>query len=139
MSAAQANGVTATTIGTLWDQPLADFDSASGVFTSKSNYTTDNVAWIIGGLNALTLAGPEELRAPAAATLVAFFEAALDQSGMQLSAPPGKSGAMASPFEMDLPSVVYYHGRNTPPPPMAGGTFGRLPLPAAEIAIDGGV
>jgi plastocyanin len=82
--------------------------------------------------------GDEADRAEAAAMLVAFYEATLDQSGMQLSAPPGKDGAMAGPFEQDLPSVVYYHGRNTPPPPMAEGEFGRLPLPAAAIQLQGG-
>lgn len=121
-----------------WKALDDDFDSKSGTFKSTSVYSVDDVAWIIGGLNSLVQVGPESLRAPAAKALVAFYEATLDQSGLQLSAPPGKDGAMAGEFEKDLPSVVYYHGRNTPPPPMAGGEFGRLMLPASEISFEGG-
>ncbi|MGD9934590.1 MAG: cupredoxin domain-containing protein [Dehalococcoidia bacterium] len=117
---------------------LDDFDPETGVYRSTTNYRVDDVAWVIGGLNSVVQVGPEALRAPAAAQLVAFYEATLNQSGMQLSAPPGKDGAMAAAFEKDLPSVVYYHGRNTPPPPMAGGEFGRLMLPASEVTIAGG-
>lgn len=140
LSAANAlgNGGIQASVRPHWDALLADFDARSGTFRSISSYTTDDVAWLIGGLNSLVLAGPNELRAPAAKVLVAFYEATLNQSGMQLSAPPGKDGAMAGTFEKDLPSVVYYHGRNTPPPPMAGGTFGRLTLPAAEIRFANG-
>lgn len=121
-----------------WEALVGDFDAKSGTFTSTSTYSVDDVAWIIGGLNSLVQAGPDSLRAPAAKMLVAFYEATLDQSGLQLSAPPGKDGAMAGEFEKDLPSVVYYHGRNTPPPPMAGTEFGRLMLPASEISFDDG-
>ncbi|WP_322795353.1 cupredoxin domain-containing protein [Tepidiforma sp.] len=125
-------------VKTHWEALAADFDPKTGTFKSKTVYSVDDVAWIIGGLNSLVQVGPAELRAPAAKALVAFYEATLDQSGLQLSAPPGKDGAMAGEFEKDLPSIVYYHGRNTPPPPMAGGKFGRLMLPASEIAFEGG-
>ena len=40
---------------------------------------------------------------------------------------------MAGEFEKDLPSAVYYHPANAPPPPMVG----KLPLPAEEITWDG--
>lgn len=121
-----------------WRALVDDFDAKSGAFTSTSVYSVDDVAWIIGGLNSLVQVGPDGLRAPAAQMLVAFYEATLDQSGLQLSAPPGRDGAMAGEFEKDLPSIVYYHGRNTPPPPMAGGDFGRLMLPASEISFEDG-
>ncbi|MGE3073931.1 MAG: cupredoxin domain-containing protein [Dehalococcoidia bacterium] len=125
-------------VGAHWQALADEFDATSGTFKSTSVYTVDDVAWIIGGFNSLVQVGPEDLRAPAAKMLVAFYEATLDQSGLQLSAPPGKDGAMAGEFEKDLPSLVYYHGRNTPPPPMAGGDFGRLMLPAAEISFEDG-
>ena len=54
-------------------------------------------------------------------------------AGMQLTAPPGMNGAMASPWEMDLRGVEYYHPANTPPPPMVG----KLTIPAEEITWDG--
>lgn len=125
-------------VGPHWEALLADYDPSFGIFRSKSTYSTDDVAWIIGGLNGIVLAGPAELRAAAARVLTGFYEATLDQSGMQLSAPPGKDGAMAAEFEKDLPSEVYYHGRNTPAPPAAGGKFGRLMLPAAEVRFSNG-
>ena len=65
--------------------------------------------------------------------LLAFYEATISLGGMQLSAPPGKNGAMAGKFEMDLPSVVYYHPADTPPPPMVM----KIPVPAEEITWDG--
>ena len=54
-------------------------------------------------------------------------------AGMQLSAPPGKNGAMAGDWEKDLPSVLFYHPADTPPPPAVG----KLPVPAEEIRWDG--
>ena len=111
----------------------ADFDPAHGVFSSISAYTVDDVAWIIGGLNSLVQQGGADRKSTASSMLLAFYEATLGVGGMQLSAPPGKSGAMASPWEMELPNVVYYHPANTPPPPMAG----KLTVPAEEITWDG--
>ena len=111
----------------------ADFDATNGVFTSKSVYSADDVAWIIGGLNFLAQRAGGETRQPASNMLLAFYESTISLSGMQLSAPPGKSGAMASEWEMDLPSALFYHPANTPPPPMAG----TLPVPAEEITWDG--
>lgn len=121
----------------LFNSLAADFDRANGVFKGMSAYTTDDVAWLMGGLNAAAQLLPGTAGDEAKRVLLAFYEALLDQSGMQLSAPPGKDGAMAGAFEKNLPSVVNYHGRNTPPPPMAGGQFGRAPLPAAKVSWNG--
>lgn len=110
----------------------SDFDSVHGVFNSKDVYNVDDVAWIIGGLNALAQRGGQEQQL-AADILLAFYESTISLAGMQLSAPPGKDGAMAGEWEKNLPSVVYYHPANTPPPPMAG----ALPVPAEEITWDG--
>ncbi|MGE3796008.1 MAG: hypothetical protein AB7I38_19070 [Dehalococcoidia bacterium] len=112
----------------------ADFQPADGVFSSQDVYTVDDVAWILGGANALVLGGPQELKADAARLLTAFYESTLNVSGMQLSAPPGKDGAMAGEFEKTLPSVVYYHGADTPAPPESG----MLTVPAREITWSGG-
>ncbi|MFQ5880747.1 MAG: hypothetical protein ACE5IZ_11325, partial [Dehalococcoidia bacterium] len=123
----------------LFQQLSDDFDPAHGIFNSKNAYNVDDVAWIIDGLNAMVLHGPAAQLQPASAMLLAFFEALMDQSGLQLSAPPGKNGAMASDFERNLPSVVYYHGADTPPPPAAGGTsgLGIAPVVATEVTWDG--
>ena len=65
--------------------------------------------------------------------LLAFYESTISLAGMQLSAPPGKNGAMASEWEKGLPGVVYYHPVNTAPPAMVG----KLPVPAEEITWNG--
>ena len=110
-----------------------DVDADHGIFTSKDIYNVDEVGWIIGGLNALVQEGNDASRGPAGRMLLAFHESTMSLAGMQLSAPPGKSGAMAGEFEMSLPSVVYYHPADTPPPAMAG----KLMVPAEEITWDG--
>ena len=111
-----------------------DFDSSRGMFTSTDIYNVDDVAWIIGGLNALVQEGNDATRGPAARMLLAFYESTISLGGMQLSAPPGKNGAMAGDWEkVNLPSVVYYHPANTPAPPMVG----KLTVPAEEITWNG--
>ncbi len=117
----------------LFQSMLDDFDPNHGVFDSKSVYDVDDVAWIIGGLNFLSQRGGSTSKAAAKVMLLAFYESTISVAGMQLAAPPGKDGAMAGEWEKDLPSVLYYHPANTPPPPMAG----TLPVPAEEIAWDG--
>lgn len=118
--------------GDLFQTLREDFDADHGVFTTQQRYSVDDVAWILGGLNSVTLAGPEDLRGSAASTLLAFHDATLGVAGMQLSAPPGKNGAMAGDFEKTLPTEAYYRPANTPPPPAAG----ALTMPAAEITWD---
>ncbi len=76
---------------------------------------------------------PVSVEDAAADMLLAFYESAISQSGIQLSAPPGKNGAMASQWETNLPSEIYYHPVGSPPP----GTAGKLPMPAEEITWDG--
>ncbi len=111
----------------------ADFDADHGVFASRSVYSVDDVAWIIAGLNSLTQLGGDATRGPASKALLAFYESTISVAGMQLSAPPGKDGAMAGEWEKDLPGVVYYHPADTPPPPAAG----KLTVPAGEVTWDG--
>ena len=117
----------------LFNSLAEDFDPSLGIFQSKNTYNVDDVAWIIGGLNFLTQRGNDGTRGPASNMLLAFYEATISLGGMQLSAPPGKDGVMAGEFEKNLPSVVYYHPADTPPPPMVG----KLPVPAEEITWDG--
>ncbi|MBI4306345.1 MAG: hypothetical protein HY678_08495 [Chloroflexi bacterium] len=122
---AATNGVLARLLG--------DFDPKYGVFNSKDTYSADDVAWIIGGFSSAFQRGPEAAREGAGRALHAFYEATISLAGMQLSAPPGKDGAMAGEWEKNLPAPVFYHPANTPPPPMAG----KLTVPAEEIKWDG--
>ncbi len=117
----------------LFGQLEADFQPQDGVFASQDVYTVDEVAWILGGANSLVLGGRPDVGAAATGLLTAFFESTLDLSGMQLSAPPGKDGAMAGAFEKSLPNIVFYHGADTPAPPESG----MLPVPAREITWNG--
>jgi hypothetical protein len=111
----------------------ADFDPEHGVFESRSVYSSDQVAWIIGGLNSLAQKAGDQVKFPAKDVLLAFYESSVANSGLQLSAPPGKNGAMAGEWEKNLPGVIYYHPVNTPSPPMAM----ALTVPAEEITWDG--
>jgi hypothetical protein len=117
----------------IFDRLADDFDPEHGVFKSKSIYSVDDVAWIIAGLNSLTQLGGDVTKGPASSALLAFYESTISLAGMQLSAPPGKDGAMAGEWEKDLPSVVYYHPADTPPPPAVG----KLPVPASEVTWNG--
>ncbi|MEE8466080.1 MAG: hypothetical protein V3S68_06335, partial [Dehalococcoidia bacterium] len=118
---------------TLFESIADDFDADTGVFNSKQVYSADDVAWIIGGLNFLAQQTNDDVQNEAFQVLLAFYESTISLAGLQLSAPPGKNGAMASPWEQNLPSVVYYHPVDTPPPPMAG----KLTVPGEEITWDG--
>ena len=133
VDAAEDDGRYRDTADSLFRLLSDDFDDRHGVFESIDVYSVDDVAWIIGGLNAIVQQGNDGTKGPAGRMLLAFYESTISLGGMQLSAPPGKSGAMAGEFEMDLPSVVYYHPADTPPPPMAG----KLTVPAEEITWDG--
>ncbi|MFQ5612033.1 MAG: hypothetical protein ACE5H9_07850 [Anaerolineae bacterium] len=110
-----------------------DFNAQHGVFNSKSVYNVNDLAWLIGGLNSLVQHGNTATQGEATSMLLAFYESSINLSGIQLSAPPGKNGAMAGPWEQNLPGEIYYHPVNTPPPPMSG----MLPVPAEEITWDG--
>lgn len=114
----------------LLDRWRDDFDPEHGVFRGRTTYTPADVAWIIGGLNLLTMnVEGEPATSEPGRMLHAFYEATINQSGMQLSAPEGKNGAMASDWEKELPGVIYYHPIDTP-------TIAQsrlLPVPAAEV------
>jgi hypothetical protein len=121
------------TADTLYATLAQDFDGAVGIFKSKTVYSANDVAWIVGGLNFLGQRGNNDTKTSAKATLLAFYESVVALSGLQLSAPPSKNGAMAGAWELDLPSVLYYHPENTLPPPMAG----ALIVPAEIVTWDG--
>ena len=133
MSAATGDEKYRDAADAIFDRLADDFDPEHGVFKSKSIYSVDDVAWIIAGLNSLTQLGGDATKGPASSTLLAFYESTVSLAGMQLSAPPGKDGAMAGEWEKDLPSVVYYHPADTPPPPAVE----KLPVPASEVTWSG--
>ncbi|MCH7713178.1 MAG: hypothetical protein IIC99_06100 [Chloroflexi bacterium] len=133
MAATQNGGEHRQAADAVFQSMTDDFDPSNGIFKSKNVYNVDDVAWIIGGLNSLVQQGSDDTKGEASDMLLAFYEATISLGGMQLSSPPGKNGVMAGEFEKDLPSPVYYHPANAPPPPMVG----KLPVPAEEITWDG--
>jgi hypothetical protein len=133
VAAAQNDGKYRDAADVLFQALTADFDPVNGIFKSKKVYSADDIAWIIGGLNSLFQQGNAATKNSATRVLVAFYDSAINLSGIQLSAPPGKDGAMASDWEKNLPSAIYYHPTNSPPPPVAG----KLTVPAEEITWEG--
>ncbi len=108
-----------------------DYDEDYGIFRSQLNYSIDDVAAIVGGLNAAMLHGDVH-GALAEKLLVGFFEAAVNLSGLQLSAPPAEAGKSA--FELGAPDLYYRYP--TLPLPGEVGDYGVAPVTASSVAFD---
>ena len=112
-----------------------DYDAAHGIFTSQSTYTIDDVAVIMGALNAARYFGGDVINKMHAERMFAgFFESAVNMSGLQQSVPP--IGVAKGKFEQNEPPIFYGYPR-LPKPPMAGGDFGIAPVFASEIRWTG--
>ena len=113
----------------------ASFDTAHGVFTNQDTYTIDDIATIMGALNSLKLfAGDAVDQKEVESIFTRFYESAVNQSGLQQSAPP--IPVAKGKFEQGEPKIFYtYPG--IPVPPKAGGKFGIAPVFAAAIHWDG--
>lgn len=108
-----------------------EFDEEYGVFSSQDTYSIDDIAAIVGGLNAVRL-HIEERTQRAETLLVGFFEAAVNLSGLQQSVPPVTSGKGA--FELGAPAIHYgYPGL---PLPGEVGVYGVAPVFATEVQFD---
>jgi len=113
----------------------ASFNAQSGVFRSQNRYTIDNVATIMGALNSLKLfAGDAVDQKTVEAIFTRFYESAVNQSGLQQSAPP--IPVAKGKFEQDEPKM-YYAYPGIPVPPKAGGKFGIAPVFATSVTWDG--
>lgn len=112
----------------------AAYDAAHGVFTNQDTYTIDDVAVVMGALNALRFyAGDAVDQAQVSAIFTGFFESAVNLSGLQQAALPIEAGK--DPFEQEDPSIFYaYPGM--PLAPMAGGEFGIAPVFATAVRWD---
>ena len=108
-----------------------EYDAAHGVFTSQDTYTIDDVAVIMGALNAARYFGGNVINQMHAESLFAgFFESAVDMSGLQQSVPP--VGVAKGKFEQNEPPIFYGYP-SIPKPPMAGGKYGIAPVFASKI------
>jgi len=112
-----------------------DYDAAHGVFTSQSVYTIDDVAAIMGSINAsLIFLGDGIDQNNAELMFAGFYEGAVNMSGLQQSVPP--IPVAKGSFEQAEPPM-YYGYPSIPKPPMAGGEFGVAPVFATEVKWDG--
>jgi len=115
----------------LVDELVRDYDSEYGIFRSQLVYTIDDVAAIIGGLNAVKLYGDVNV------TLVenlftGFFEGVVNLSGLQRSLPPIESSK--GQFELGAPDIFY--GYPSIPLPSAVGEYGVAPVFAGAVTFD---
>jgi len=124
-------------ISSLASEFLADFDESKGFFSSQNTYTIDDVAIIIGALNAMRIfesADVDTVKAEEVFTL--FFDTILNQAGMQQSAPP--LPVAKSKFEYEGEPEIYFRHPDVPFPPMAGGKYGVAPVFASSVTYKDG-
>jgi len=110
----------------------AEYDPTYGVFTSQSTYTIDDVAAIVGGLNAIKLFGDTD-RTLVEEIFTGFFESAVNLSGLQQAVPPKEASKGA--FELDEPDIFYGYP-TLPLPREAGGEYGIAPVFATSVSFD---
>ena len=116
---------------------VADFDMTNGIFSSQTTYTTDDVAIIVGALNAMRIFESAEIdEIKAEEVFTRFFDAVLNQAGMQQSAPP--LPVAKSKFEYEGESEIYFGNPVVLFPPMAGGEYGIAPVFASSVTYKDG-
>jgi hypothetical protein len=114
---------------------FAAYSSSDGTFALEPTYSIDDVGSILGAISAARLfLGGRIDQQEAGAVFAGFFEAAVNLSGMQISAPP--PGLFKAPFEQEEPEIFLRYPK-APTPPTAGGDFGVAPVFAASITWDG--
>ncbi len=111
-----------------FDALLDDFDWAYGVFASRSTYTADEVASVYGAMISTRLNGDPERGDDATDLAEHFFEAVVNMSGLQISAPPSESIA-----EYERLADIFLRYPTTPVPPAAGGEHGIAPVFAGSV------
>jgi len=115
----------------LFEELAVDYDDVHGIFSSQLSYSIDDVAALVGGLNAARLFLDAD-RGIAEEMLVGFFEGTVNLSGLQRSVPPIASGK--SPFEQNDPAIFYGY----PGLPLPGDVseFGAAPVFASSVTFD---
>ena len=73
----------------LWNDLAAQYDAPTGTFANPSTYTIDDVASIVGAINALGLFGGDAVDDDVReAVFAGFYESVVDLSGLQIATPP---------------------------------------------------
>ena len=113
-----------------------DYNVALGYFESRTRLSVWEVGDIVGAFNTLLRHGDDSIdQKQLQRMFVGFFEAAVNRSGLLQAAPPKEMEA--SPFELARTgSDLFFAYPSIPSPEEAGGTYGRAPVDATEIAFD---
>jgi len=130
-------GLQINEIAELAGQLFNEFDPSKGIFESQTTYTTDDVAIIVGALNAVRIfesASVDSQRAEEIFTI--FFETILNKAGMQQSAPP--IPVSKDKFEYEGEPEIFFRYPDMPFPPMAGGDYGIAPVFASSVTYRDG-
>ena len=130
-------GIQIDEIAKLASELFDDFDDSLGTFGSQTTYTTDDVAIIVGALNAIRIfegATIDTERAEEVFTI--FFETVLNKAGMQQSAPP--IPVFKGTFEYEGEPEIFFRYPDMPFPPMAGGEYGIAPVFASSVTYGNG-
>ncbi len=110
------------------------YNFAHGMFKGAARHTIDDVAAIMGAINASRLFLGDAIDQKLATRFFAnFFESAVNLSGLQQSVPPIPVAKGA--FEQDE-DPLFYGYPTIKKPPMAGGRYGVAPVFATGIAWD---
>ena len=120
----------------LWNDLAAQYDAPTGTFANQSTYTIDDVAIIVGAINALGLfAGDAIDQDVREAIFAGFYESVVDLSGLQIATPP--IPLFKGAYEQNEPPI-WLRYPTQPVPPMAGGEFGIAPVFGASATLQDG-
>jgi len=124
-------------IAELASELFDEFADSLGIFKSQTTYTTDDVAIIVGALNAIRIFEGATLNTERAEEVFTiFFETVLNKAGMQQSAPP--IPVAKSTFEYEGEPEIFFRYPGMPYPPMAGGEYGIAPVFASSVTHTNG-
>jgi len=116
------------------------FDGEAGVFTNQSTYNAEDIAWILGGINAIDNFAVGDVPEDIVNTLLtSFFESTVDMSGFMMAAPPVTVGI---PEYERLPNAAnvdekFHRYPNMMAPPAAGGSYGMAPTFGSSVTWNG--
>ena len=111
-----------------------EYDGAHGIFTGQNEYTIDPVDNVLEALNILQRFGGQAVDQTVIEQMLnGFYESVVNNSGLQLSAPP--VGMFKGEFVTKFPELFYRYP-TMPMPPMAEEPPGIAPVFVSEVTFD---
>ena len=119
-----------------WTALVEHYDGKLGRFLDHAVTSCDDVAVYLGGLNAAFAFGPDAILEDAEIVFQDYFEAAVNKSDMQLSAPP----MAALPAYEHFPDELFHRYPTLAKPPQRAGTMskGTVPVFSSSLVWDEG-